>query len=247
VSAADAADSPLALARSYLLAVRREEAVDGHEAALAALNGDRLAAALADDDARTAFWTNVYNAAVQARLREGPGRFGGLARVRFFRRPAVTVAGHGLSPNDVEHGLLRGSRLSVGLGYLPRPRPDDFERTHRVRDPDPRVHFALNCGAASCPAIAAYDAADLDGQLRLATRAYLDGAVSYDARTDTVTVPRLFRWYRGDFGGLGGVFRLLDAHGALPPGASAGSRLRYAPYDWSLDLGAFRADEPPRA
>ncbi|MFB6168019.1 MAG: DUF547 domain-containing protein [Haloferacaceae archaeon] len=243
MSAADAEDSPSGLARSYLLAVRREESVAAAESALAGLDGDRLAASLADDAARTAFWTNVYNAAVQARLREDPRRLRGLSTVRFFRRPAVTVAGHDLSPNDIEHGLLRGSRLSVGLGYLPRPRPDAFERTHRVRDPDPRVHFALNCGAASCPAIAAYDAAALDDQLRLATDAYLDGAVAYDPRADAVTVPRLFRWFRGDFGGLAGIWRLLDAHGALPPGASAGSRLRYAPYDWSLDLGAFRADD----
>jgi hypothetical protein len=237
-------DHPSSLARSYLLAVRREEPTGGVEDALAGLDGDRLAAALSDDDARTAFWTNVYNAAVQTRLREDPGRFRGLSRVHFFRRPAVTVAGHALSPNDVEHGLLRGSRLAVGLGYLPRPRPDAFERTHRVGDPDPRVHFALNCGAASCPAIAAYDPGSLDDGLDLATRAYLDGAVTYDPRADAVTVPRLFRWYRGDFGGLAGTWAFLDAHDALPPGASAGSRLRYAPYDWSLDLGAFRA---PRA
>jgi hypothetical protein len=234
------ADDPLALARTYLLAVGRGEPTDEAEAALAALDGDALAAL--DDDARTAFWTNVYNAAVQVRLRERPDLLRGLSRVRFFARPFVTVAGHALSPNDVEHGLLRGSRLSVGLGYLPRPRPDAFERTHRVGDPDPRVHFALNCGAASCPAVAAYDADALDDQLDLATRAYLDGAVRYDPRTDTVTVPRLLLWYRGDFGGLAGVWALLDAHDALPPGASAGSRLRHDDYDWSLDLGAFRDD-----
>jgi hypothetical protein len=247
VSAAAAHDLPLELARSYLLAVRREESVDALEADLGAIDRDRLAASLADDAARIAFWINVYNAAIQARLREDPRRFQGLARVGFFRRPAVTVGGHDLSPNDIEHGLLRGSKLSVGLGYFPRPRPDAFERIYRVRNPDPRVHFALNCGAVSCPAIAAYDAGELDEQLDLATRAYLDGTVSYDARTDTVMIPRLFRWYRGDFGGLAGIWRLLDAHDVLPPGASAGSRLRYAPYDWSLDLGAFRADDDARA
>jgi hypothetical protein len=229
---------PLSLARSYLLAVRRGDPTEAPERALAGLDGDALAAL--DDDGRTAFWTNVYNAAVQSRLRADPDLLRGLSRVRFFVAPTVTVAGHDLSPNDVEHGILRGSKLSVGLGYLPRPRPDAFERTHRVRDPDPRVHFALNCGAASCPAIAAYDADALDDQLDLAARAYLDGAVTYDRRTDTVTVPRILLWYRGDFGGLAGVWAFLDAHDALPPGASAGSRLRHDDYDWSLDLGAFR-------
>jgi hypothetical protein len=230
--------SPGDLAAEYLDAVRRGASVAEAEAALAGL--DEAALAALDDGGRTAFWTNVYNAAVQARLREDPGRLRGLARHRFFARPAVAVAGHDLSPNDVEHGLLRGSKLAVGLGYLPRPRPDAFERTHRVRDPDPRVHFALNCGAASCPAVAAYDAAALDAQLDRAARTHLDATVTYDRRTDTVTVPRTLRWFRGDFGGLAGVWALLDRYDALPPGASAGSRLRYAPYDWSVDLGAFR-------
>ena len=233
---------PVDLARSYLDAVRRGDTPGAPEAALAALGENRLARL--GDDARTAFWTNVYNAAVNARLAEEPSRFAGLARLRFFRTPVVTVADTDLSPNDIEHGLLRGSKLSVGLGYLPRPVPDAFERRHRVRDPDPRVHFALNCGAASCPAVAAYDADRIADQLSLATRAYLDGTVRYDRRTDTVTLPRILAWYRGDFGGLAGVWALLDEYDALPPGASAGSRLRYDDYDWSLDLGAFRTPDP---
>lgn len=232
--------TPTSLASAYLQAVRSDEGIAAAEDALASLNDARLGAALSDDRARTAFWTNVYNAAVQARLRENPDRLRGPSRLRFFGRPAVTVAGHVLSPNDIEHGLLRRSRLAVGLGYLLRPRPDAFERTHRVRGPDPRVHFALNCGAASCPAVAAYEAGSLDDQLGLAARAYLDESVTYDPREDVLTVPRLFLWYRGDFGGPGGIVAFLDAHDALPPGASAGSRLRHAPYDWSLDLGAFR-------
>jgi hypothetical protein len=229
---------PAELARSYLDAARHDDAPGASEAALAALEGSRLAAL--DDDARTAFWTNVYNAAVAVRLHENPSRLDGLARLRFFRSPVVTVAGHDLSPNDIEHGILRGSALAVGLGYLSRPFPDAFERRHRVREPDPRVHFALHCGAASCPAVAAYDADGVDDQLALATRVYLDETVRYDRRSDTVTVPRLFLWYRGDFGGLAGIWALLGEYDALPPGASAGSRLRYDDYDWSPDLEPFR-------
>lgn len=232
--------TPVSLAAAYLRAVRHDEAVAATEDAIASLNDAQLAAALSQDRARTAFWLNVYNAAVQARLRENPDRLRGLSRLHFFRRPAVTIAGHALSPNDVEHGLLRGSRLAVGLGYLPRPLPDAFERAYRVRDLDPRVHFALNCGAASCPAIAAYEADSLDSQLDLATRAYLEESVTYDPRKDLLTVPRLFLWYRGDFDGPAGTVAFLDAHDTLPPGASVGSRLRHASYDWSLDLGAFR-------
>jgi hypothetical protein len=226
---------PIALSRRYLRAARAGDGtgVAAAESSLAGLDGDRLAARLATDADRIAFWLNVYNAAVAARLRGSPESLGPLRRLVFFARPAVTVAGHPLSPNDVEHGLLRRSRLAVGLGYLPRLRPDEFERTHRVDGLDPRIHFALNCGAVACPAVLGYEPATLDETLRTATRTYLASEVSYDPATDRAVVPRLFLWYRGDFGGPDGIRAFCRAHDALP--ADAAPRLSYADYDWSLD------------
>jgi hypothetical protein len=238
-----AAPEPIALSRRYLRAARTGDGagVAAAESRLAGLDGDRLVARLATDADRTAFWLNVYNAAVAARLRESPGALGPLRRLRFLARPAVTVAGHPLSPNDVEHGLLRRSRLAVGLGYLPRPRPDAFERTHRVDALDPRIHFALNCGAVACPAVLGYGPDGLDDDLRAATRRYLASEVSYDPAADRAVVPRLFRWYRGDFGGPDGIRAFCRAHGALP--ADAAPRLSYAAHDWSLDPALRDEDE----
>jgi hypothetical protein len=226
---------PGPLARSYLLAVRTGGGVARHRTALAGLRRTALHAGLPDDVARTAFWVNVYNAAVQDALARDPSLYD--SRRRFFGRRVVTVAGHDLSPNDVEHGLLRGSRSGLGLGYLPRLRPDTFERAHRVTDPDPRLHFALNCGAASCPPVAAYDAAGLDEQLDLATASYLDSEADYDPGTGVVRAPRLMLWYVGDFGGPSGVRAFLRDHGVVPAGASP--KLRFRGYDWSLDRGAW--------
>jgi hypothetical protein len=226
---------PLELAREFLLAVRRGEDPDAHAAALDSLGDDGLAAALGDDDARLAFWTNVYNAAVQRALAADPDRYD--SRRRFFGRPVVTVAGHPLSPNDIEHGILRGSMSSLGLGYLPRLRPDAFERRHRVETLDSRVHFALNCGAAACPPIAAYDADRVDEQLRLATESYLEATVEYDEAAGLARVPRLFLWYVGDFGGRSGTRAFLRDHGVVPGDASP--RIRYQSYDWRLSLGEF--------
>jgi hypothetical protein len=227
---------PLAEARAYLLAVRRGGDPTPHADRLASLAPGRLRTALGDDDARRAFWLNVYNAGAHHRLRADPSLYD--RRTRFFRRDLLTVAGHDLSLDDVEHGLLRRSLTAWGLGYVPRLRPDAFERTHRVAERDPRVHFALNCGAASCPPIAAYEADRVDEQLRLATESYLEMEVTYDAATNLVRVPRLFLWFPGDFGGRSGTRAFLRAHGAVP--ADAGRvRLRYRSYDWSLSLDAF--------
>jgi hypothetical protein len=226
---------PPALAREFLLAVRRGEASDPSVQALAGLDGAALAAALESDGVRRAFWTNVYNAAVQRTLAADPDRYD--SRRRFFARPVVTVAGHSLSPNDIEHGILRRSKSAFGLGYLPRIRPDAFERRHRVETLDPRVHFALNCGAAACPPIAAYEADRIDEQLRLATESYLESTVEYDAAAGVVRVPRLFLWYVGDFGGRSGTRAFLREHGAVPPDSSP--RVRYLPYDWDRSLGDY--------
>jgi hypothetical protein len=228
---------PLGIARSYVLAVKRGESPDEPAARLADLREERLAAALSDDDAKRAFWVNVYNAAVQHRLAAAPDRWE--RRNRFFRSTVVTVAGHDLSPNAIEHGLLRRSMLSVGLGYVPWPFPDRFERAHRVGERDPRIHFALNCGAAACPPIAAYEAGAIDDQLRLATESYLEQEVEYDDATDEARVPRLFLWYAGDFGGRSGTVAFCREHGALPAGADP--TVRYRSYDWNRALGEFRS------
>ena len=184
-----------------------------------------LAESLSSDAARIATWLNLYNAATQRMVEADPVSCA--HRFRFFRRPAIVVAGQTLSLDAIEHGLLRRSRWKVGLGWLGNPVPSRFERRHRVDIVDPRIHFALNCAAASCPPIAAYDAARLDAQLDLVTRSFLAAAVHRQG--DRLVVPRILLWFMGDFGGLRGVRRFLADHGT-DPGAA---RLRFARFDWS--------------
>ncbi len=226
------ASHPLALARAFLEDARAARPEDAARATLAALRPDALAAALPDDAARIAFWLNVYNAAVRTRLLRDPAAY--RRRWRFFAAPAVTVAGRRLSPNAIEHGILRRSAFLAGLGYVRNPAPFRFERQLRVERVDPRVHFALNCGARSCPPLAAWDPATLDGDLDRATGAYLAAESARSADGRELVVPRLLRWYRGDFGGREGILSLLRRHGVLAAGDSP--CLRYADYDWTLDL-----------
>ncbi|WP_435333721.1 DUF547 domain-containing protein [Haloarchaeobius sp. TZWWS8] len=233
--------SLLGLARDFLLAVKSgdEAAVDSRRRELAALDTRDLET-LSSDDETVAFWVNVYNAFVQYRLEEDParwenGRF--LPFPKLFSLDLVTVAGTELSLDDVEHGLLRRSKSILGFGYLPRLLTSSFEREHRVREADPRVHFALNCGAASCPPIAAYSAANLDEELDRATASFLESECEYDADETVVRVSKLFSWYRGDFGGKAGIVRFLREYGVVPEGTTP--KLAYTEYDWSMNLGAY--------
>ncbi|MDH5021322.1 DUF547 domain-containing protein [Halobacterium rubrum] len=240
MSPTEPASSPVACSREYVLATRHGEATEQFRAALAALDGDRLAAL--DREATTAFWLNTYNAAVQDDLQRDPDIFAD--KRRLFGEPRLTVAGHDLSLDDVEHGILRGSKSKYGLGYLPRLRADGFQRRHRLPDADPRIHFALNCAAASCPPIAAYTADGVDEELDRSTASFLHSDCEYDDR-GRLAVSRLFLYHRGDFGGRSGIYAFLREHGVLDDGERP--RVTYQSYDWSRKLGYFTDHEASAA
>jgi hypothetical protein len=227
---------PVETAEAYLLAVRRGEDPAPHERALAALEPDRLAAALDRPGAWRAFWLNVYNAIVQRVLAEDPSRYEG--RRQFFTTPWLTVAGRKLSLDDVEHDLLRAGQWKYGLGYVPNPLTGRFAGRVGTDAVDPRIHFALNCGAAACPPIAVYTPGAVDDQLDRATGTYLESVVEHDPDRGVVAVPRQCLWFRGDFRGKRGVLAMLRRHGLLPTGARP--RLTHADYDWTLDPGNYR-------
>ncbi len=229
---------PTAAARRLLEAYRAGEDPESLLAALANYDDADLAALREDRATALAFWTNLYNASTQRLLAECGDLYDSPLRFfRFFNTDCVTVGGTALSLDDIEQGILRGSRSKYGLGYLPRLLAGSFERRYRLAEPDPRVHFALNCGAASCPAIRAYERDRIDEQLTLATRVYLEGEVEYNAESGVARVPRLFLWYRGDFGGPTGVRRLLREHEVVP--ADVEPTLRYRSWDWSRESGKF--------
>jgi len=233
---ATAGRDPVALSVSYLRRVRAGDETDHVRRALANLDPDDLTKAL-DDGATKSFWLNVYNAVVQETLDEDPGQFQN--RRTFFGRELVEVAGTELSLDGIEHGILRRSQVSVGLGYVRWPGflVDEFERRMRVESVDPRIHFALNCGAASCPSIAAYTRTGIDDELDLATARYFETEIEYDPDAGVVRVPRLLLWYRGDFGGRSGIYRFLREYDAIPRDAKP--RVKYGGYDWSLSLGDY--------
>jgi hypothetical protein len=211
------------------------------EWAAAAAGADALPAVdlggLAGRPARLAFWINVYNALVF----HGVVALGVRRTVRevrgFFARVAYRVGGVVLTADDVEHGILRGNARH---GLL-RRRPfaaGDPRLALAVQPIDPRIHFAITCGARSCPPIGVYRAAALEQQLDLAARNFLNQEVALDAR-GCVTCSRILQWYAEDFAAAGGIGALLLRHlDEGPLRAAIGGRARpcdtYHAYDWAL-------------
>nr|WP_237713355.1 DUF547 domain-containing protein [Halococcus hamelinensis] len=222
-----ASSAPTELARGLLERVRRKERTEQFRQSLADLNEPSLSAVRTERQTALAFWLNVYNAAVQLLLDRRPALFE--SRWRFFRAPAVTVAGVELSLDDIELGILRGRKSKYGLGYLPRLGRTGLSAAYRL-DADPRIHFALNCGAVSCPAVLAYTPETVDETLDNATETYLNGTVEYDADRDRVTLPRVCLWFVGDFGGRSGLRSFLREFGQIPTDATPS--LRFHEYNW---------------
>ncbi|GAB4576258.1 MAG: DUF547 domain-containing protein [Anaerolineae bacterium] len=213
----------------------------------------RATAALVDFDpaslptrqAQQAFWINLYNALIidsvltlNVKRSVTEGRLGILS---FFRRTAYRVGALVVSADDIEHGILRGNR---GHPYLPGAhfRSDD-PRCKWIIDPvDPRIHFALNCASVSCPPIRFYAAHELDAQLDLAARNYINATTRCSSGSNTLEISTLFRWYRMDFGSkadiLAFVERYLAGESACCPVLRHGDavKLTFGSYNWALNI-----------
>lgn len=196
---------------------------------LGAIEESVLATLQDDQDAATAFWLNLHGTLVE-RARHGEGDYCRIAGVR-------------LEASEIKHGILRSGRWRHGFGYLPALFPGLFERRHRLADLDPRIHFATLAARHATGQSVTFTAANVDGELRGVTAQYLAETVEYDRGTGVASVPRVFFWYRGDFGGKSGVRSLLVEHDVVPAGVSP--RLSYgAPEPRSgVDDPAERAHE----
>jgi hypothetical protein len=169
-------------------------------------------------------------------LRENPEKY--QKKSKFFRAKLFNIAGLSLSLDDIEHGILRRSRMKYALGYLGKMFPPKWEKQLRVDRIDHRIHFALNCGAKSCPPILFYQKDRLNQQLNLAESVYLSGSVIYDEAKKEVYVPAILSWFRADFGGKEGTRVLLYKYGLVPEGTKP--RIKFSNYDWTLYLENFK-------
>ena len=216
-------------------------------------------ATLSDVDERKAFFINVYNALnVHGVINLGglpdslPGKLG------YWKRTGYIIDGLRFTLDDIEHGILRGNSKGASQWFGSSYFAVDDPRTKYSLLKDPRIHFALNCGARSCPAIRVYDPKNLDRGLTGATISFCGSEVSVVEKGETaveVHLSHLFKWFRGDFvpvadagDGLGKADPVLRwiVHAAkqLTPVESVQSlqvalekgkavKIVYKPYDWT--------------
>ncbi|XP_070832553.1 uncharacterized protein [Chaetodon trifascialis] len=194
---------------------------------------------------KLAFFINIYNALViHGNLRLGaPTNM--WQRYRFFNYVSYLIGGEVFTLQDIENGVLRGNRKGVAQLLRPFSKTDPRLQV-ALPDPEPLIHFALNCGAKGCPPIKTYTPQDIDSQLRTAAEAFLendDGCV-VDSGKREVRLSQIFKWYKDDFGGTDEkllnwvVEHMSDSpkKTSLQGVLSAGkTKVRFLPYDWSTN------------
>ena len=195
------------------------QALDGYIAALAAQPISRFNRA-----EQEAYWINLYNALT--------------VRVVLDYYPVTTIREINISPGFFATGpwgkaLVRVEGIDLSL--------DDIE--HRILRPiwrDPRLHYALNCAAISCPDLqgAAFLAPDLERQLEQAARQYVNDPRGVAVIQGKVIVSKVYDWFIEDFGGSEQtVLAHLKRYAApaLKAQLKAINRLDDVRYDWSLN------------
>lgn len=221
-------NSLLSLSGKLLLNVKLNEDTPIEEQKLRNISIMELHHQLKTDDDKKTFWINIYNAYFQILTNREK-----LHRKTIFTKKIIIIAQTRFSLDDIEHGILRKYRWKWSFGYLPNPFVSPLIKKLAVQKMDYRIHFALNCGAKSCPPIAFYTIEKLDKQLNDAMHSFIVSETAIDMNNKTIATSKLLHWYRGDFGGTPGIKKVLQHVLELEFNAY---KLSFNEYSWETHL-----------
>lgn len=209
------------------------------------------------EKARRAFMINVYNLMIKhAHIKVGIPKTS-LKRGSFFGGLSYNIGGVSLTFSDIEHGILRANT------HPPYHLRKIFSKTGdkaylSLSKLDPRIHFALNCGAKSCPPVKFFRVESLEDELEIVSQAFLsdDGNVFIDEEKNMLSLSMIFQWYRADFADSRSKlphFVVKYLHGErkamLERMINSGKKINieFIPYDWSVAAEGSKEFEGARS
>lgn len=214
----------------YAALQKRRSALDAYLKALAGVSGARLAQLSRDE--QLAFYLNAYNAGVLKAVVDVYPIKSIMDLPNVFKRPMLELTGQSLSLDDLENKIIR------------------------PRFQEPRIHFALNCAALSCPPLVsrAFTAAQLETQLEQAAQQFIrsPAGLQVDVRAGIVKPSKIFEWFAGDFVKASGVQQARPglsleqsavlaylsryvAAADVQKVLQTSTRLQFQEYDWKLN------------
>jgi len=168
-----------------------------------------------------AFYINAYNAWTIKLILSG---YPGVKSIKdlgsIFNSPwkkkICRIDGDVITLDDIEHNILR------------------------PRFKDPRVHFAINCAALSCPPLGSepYLGSTLDQQFNDASTAFINNPQRNYLQDNTLYISKIFKWFSEDFDNDVIGFLIKYAKEDLKKELEAKRskiKIKYLDYDWSLN------------
>lgn len=159
---------------------------------------------------KLAYWINAYNAFT---LKLIVDNYPTASILRFdggktWDVKRITLGGKKYSLNQIENEIIR----------------PQFK--------EPRIHFALNCAAKSCPPLynRAYTAENLEAALESRAKQFINNASYNNLSAGKAEVSKIFDWYGADFGDLK---KYLSRYANTPVRATA--TVSFKEYDWDLN------------
>ncbi|XVE94837.1 hypothetical protein REPUB_Repub02eG0044200 [Reevesia pubescens] len=147
---------------------------------------------------KLAFWINIYNSCMMnAFLEHGVPESPEMV-VELMRKATINVGGRLLNAITIEHFILRlpyHSKFTFSKGA----KNDEMavRSIFGLELSEPLVTFALSCGSWSSPVVRIYTASQVENELEVAKKEYLQAAVGISSTK--FAIPKLLDWYLLDF------------------------------------------------
>ncbi|KAJ1260769.1 hypothetical protein BS78_10G257200 [Paspalum vaginatum] len=149
-----------------------------------------------NDDARLAFWINLYNALMMhAYLAYGVPR-SDMKLFSLMQKAAYTIGGHSFSAAFIEYVILKMKPPS----HRPQMKmkvPEE-QKKFCIGAPEPLLTFALSCGMYSSPAVKIYTANNVREELQDAQRDFIRASVGV-SRKGKLLVPKMLHCFGRGF------------------------------------------------
>lgn len=178
-----------------------------------------------------AFWINLYNISTVKLICDNyPTKSirelstDPIVRLNVFKKEIVPQGGRTMSLNDVENVKIR----------------EGFK--------DPRIHFAINCAAKSCPPMRreAFTGARVNEQLDDQTRVFFAGPggakITKSGGKASLTVTKVMDWFDDDFDKWGGGIVAFTKKYLAPDKRAQleGAKVSVSFYDYNWDLNDWK-------
>jgi len=165
-----------------------------------------------------AYWINAYNAfTVKTIIDHYPVKSikdvkNGVPFVNtVWDIKSINIEGATYDLNNIEHGIIR----------------PQFK--------EPRIHFAVNCAAKSCPRLRneAYQPERLDQQLSEQAHYFLNKSGKNKISKEKAALSKILSWYRMDFKKGGGVRAFVNQYSDVK--IDDNTEIEYLDYIWELN------------